>query len=166
MLDTRNGSWWPLEGPNGFDEIFVFNNKLCLFKAPKFYILDTSDNAYYDEVQSVSEIDWNVKSQKLHLNAINFTKHIANLTLYSVLDSNKRVCFQMDVINYRKKMDHAQIQTIEYKVDAIRTFVKRVSYFAVNEFQYNLHQDDEQAIRVPLSLSGITVKYRISGEVR
>lgn len=166
MLDTRNGSWWPLEGPNGFDEIFVFNNRLCLFKAPKFYILDTSDDAYYDEVQSISEIDWNVKSQKLHLNAINFTKHIANFTLYSVLDTDKRVCFQMDVINYRKKMDHAQIQTIEYKVDAIRTFVKRVSYFAVNEFQYNLHQDDEQAIKVPLSLSGITIKYRICGEVR
>lgn len=166
LLDVRNGSWWPLSASEIFSRIFVFDNHVYLFKSPSFFKLDKGDDSYFDQISERCEIRWNIKSQKLHLNAINFSKHIANITLYSVLDSDQRVSFKMDVNNYRKKLDRAEIQTVEYKVDAIRTFVKRVSYFKVNEFQYNLHQDDEETVRLPLSLTGITVKYRISEEVR
>ena len=167
LFDVRNNSWWPLESPETVDKFFVFDNEVVLFKNGNFLALNKTDNDYKDKIGgSEYDINWNFKSQKLHFGAINYNKHIANITLYAVLDSNDIVRFKMEVNNYRKKMDTAEIQSIEYRVDAIRTFVKRVSYFKVNEFQYNIHQDDEEAIKLPLSLSGITVKYRISGEVR
>jgi hypothetical protein len=84
----------------------------------------------------------------------------------SVLDSNNDMSFKMKVNNYRKKIDTTEVQTNEYKIDAIRTYVQRVSFPKVNEFQYELFADDEQLIRVPLSLSGLTIKYRIGSQVR
>lgn len=167
LFDVRNNSWWPLESLETVDKFFVFDNEVVLFKNGTFLTLNKTDDDYKDKIGgSEYDINWNFKSQKLHFGAINYNKHIANITLYAVLDSDDIVRFKMEVNNYRKKMDTAEIQSIEYRVDAIRTFVKRVSYFKVNEFQYNIHQDDEEAIKLPLSLSGITVKYRISGEVR
>ncbi len=166
LFDLRNNSWWPMTYHSSPTEFFVVNDEVLLLSNSKLFKLDKSDNDYYDSDSGSYRIDWNFKSQKLHLNVINYYKHISNLTLYSVLDSDKQVNFVMDVNNYRKTVNTTEIQTISYKVDTIRTYVKRVNFPKVNEFQYNIHQDDEQAIRLPLSLSGITVKYKVSGQVR
>ena len=166
LLDLRNGSWWPISCHLSPDRFYVVNDEVILLADGRLFKLDKSDEDYYDYDGTKHQIDWNFKSQKLHLNAVNYYKHISNLTLYSVLDTDKEMNFVMDVNNYRKQIDTTEIQTISYKVDTIRTFVKRVSYPKVNEFQYNMHQDDEREIRLPLSLSGITIKYKISGQVR
>lgn len=166
LLDLRNNSWWPMSCHLLPIEFYVVDNEVVLLSENKLFKLDKLDENYYDYDGTKRQINWNVKSQKLHLNAVNYYKHISNLTLYSVLDTDSEMNFVMDVNNYRKQIDTTEIQTISYKVDTIRTFVKRVSYPKVNEFQYNMHQDDEREIRLPLSLSGITIKYKISGQVR
>lgn len=166
LLDLRNNSWWPMTYHSLPTEFYVVDNEVLLLSENKLFKLDKSDEDYYDYDGTKHQINWNFKSQKLHLNAVNYYKHISNLTLYSVLDTDREMNFIMDVNNYRKQIDTTEIQTISYKVDTIRTFVKRVSYPKVNEFQYNMHQDDEREIRLPLSLSGITIKYKISGQVR
>ena len=165
-LDVRTGGWWPMTFGRPFNDIVQFNDDLLLLIDNKLYNFDYKDDNYYDIIGTNSHINWHVKSQKLHLNAVNYYKHIANITLLSVLDSDKDMSFTLNVTNYRKGINNVQAQNITYKVDAIRTFVKRVSYPKVNEFQYKLYQDDEQAIRLPLSLSGITIKYRVGGQVR
>jgi hypothetical protein len=166
LLDLRNNSWWPMSCHLMPTEFYVVDNEILLLSENKLFKFDKSDEHYYDYDGAKHQINWNFKSQKLHLNAVNYYKHVSNLTLYSVLDSDREMNFVMDVNNYRKQIDTTEIQTISYKVDTIRTFVKRVSYPKVNEFQYNMHQDDEREIRLPLSLSGITIKYKISGQVR
>ncbi len=166
LLDLRNNSWWPMTYHSLPTEFYVVDNEVLLLSKNKLFKLDKSDENYYDYDGVKHQINWNFKSQKLHLNAVNYYKHISNLTLYSVLDTDREMNFVMDINNYRKQTDTTEIQTISYKVDTIRTFVKRVNYPKVNEFQYNMHQDDEREIRLPLSLSGITIKYKISGQVR
>lgn len=166
VYDGRNASWWPIEIFIKPTKVLDVDNKIVLLANNRLYTLDKSDDKYYDYDGNEHQIDWNIRSQKLHFNAINYCKHIANITLMSVQDSDNDLSFKLRVNNYRKKMDTTDVQTKEYKVDAIRTYVQRMSFPKVNEFQYILFADDEQLIRVPLSLSGITIKYRIGSQVR
>ena len=166
VYDIRNKSWWPIDIFVEPIKVLDVGNKIIVF-SNDLYELDKSDENYFDFDGRIEyNVDWFVKSQKLHFNAINYNKHIANITVLSVLDSNNSMSFKMKINNYRKKIDETEIQSREYKVDAIRTYVQRVSFPKVNEFQYTLISDDEQSIRVPLSLSGITIKYRIGSQVR
>jgi hypothetical protein len=163
VFDLRTGSWWPMRADISIDKFIEIDAKLYGFNG-KFYELCVDDDRYFDEDGSL--IDWYMTSQKLHFNAINYTKHIANITLYSVLDSDNKMQFNLQVKCYRKKTYTTDIETNEFEVDAIRTYVQRLSFPKVNEFQYKLSSDPQQAIRVPLSLSGFTVKYRIGSQVR
>ena len=172
LLDLPNGSWWPWTLPGVVNQLFVDNYKdLNLLRAAincKLVKFDLNDVDYYDFVDYKTDVVWSFKSQKLHFDAINYYKHISNLTLYSVLDGNQdaALSFYLRANNYRKKMDTSEIQTVEYEVDTIRTFVKRVNYPKVNEFQYEIRYKDEDAVKYPLSLSGLTIKYKINGQVR
>lgn len=169
LFDIRNNSWWPIESFANPTKILDVDNQIVPLINHSLYNVSSADESYFDfDGTNKYGIEWNVKSQKLHLNAVNYYKHISNITLMSVLDSDKVMFFKMKINNYRKKIDTTQIQTGDYRVDAIRTYVKRVSFPKVNEFQYNLFSDELQApeIRVPLSLSGLTIKYRIGSQVR
>lgn len=167
VYDLRNGSWWPMESKLSLTKLLEIDNKLYAFNG-NFYEFSIGDSNYDDDVsiQSQRPIDWHLTSQKLHFGAINYSKHIANITLFSVLDSDKPMSFDLTIKCYRKLTNTTEIQTNEFFVDAIRTYVQRLSFPKVNEFQYTLSSDDEQAIRVPLSLSGLTIKYRIGSQVR
>lgn len=172
LLDIRTGSWWPWNLPGVVNQIFVDNRKdLNLLRAivnGKAVKFDLSDTEYFDYVDMRKDVEWSFKSQKLHFDAINYYKHISNLTLYSVLDGdqNAALSFYLRANNYRKRIDVSEMQSVEYDVDTIRTFVKRVNYPKVNEFQYEIRYKDEDAVKYPLSLSGLTIKYKISGQVR
>lgn len=171
LYDFRNKSWWPITLVQGnLSPVVIDENIYFVLTESPYSVLTLSlrDDDYYDEkvTGDVSHINWSIKSQKLHLNAVNNYKHISNITLLSVLDSNDPMQFNLTVTNYRKQSKTTDIQTSEYEVDAIRTFVKRVSFPKVNEFQYKIVNDAESFTKVPLSLSGITVKYRIGSQVR
>ena len=104
----------------------------------------------------------------MHLNANNYYKHIYNITLCSV-DDNSTIAMRLDVNNYRKYVDNDKAGTFKYFIDVLRTFVKRLNYSKVCEFQYTLASDTKDggnAINFPLSLSNITIKYDIGGQVR
>lgn len=175
LFDIRNNSWWPMELT--YDIVkFVndgeFVNVLC---NNALYSFKYNDD-YYDVRGTIkSNIDWYFISQKLHLNAPNYYKHISNITLISVLDSDEDIYLDLTLYNYRKKMHQSEVESFKFNVDSIRTYVKRLNYSKVNEFQYLLTSnvddaaDEEETLnvpKVPLSLSSITVKYKISGQVR
>ena len=145
------------------------------------YELNKLDTNYFDyDGKKHTKIDWFIKSQKLHLNALNNYKHISNITFVSVHDSNilqnaeyniNELDFRLQVNCYRKKIDGNinepdDFVNVNYKVETIRTFVQRLNYSKINEFQYQLSSDEENAIEIPLSLNSITIKYKIGGQVR
>lgn len=176
LLDTRNMSWWPcsyfgnLTKCVGFDEPkFLINNIL--------YKFDNADTEYYDSVDNVTnrKISWFIKSQKLHLNAINYYKHISNMTFVSVhaiekLGNAQVSNFKLQVNNYRKQVngtiDGDDYIAVNYNVNAARTYVLRLNYSKVNEFQYLLSSNEANVIDIPLSLNNITIKYKVSNQVR
>ena len=81
-------------------------------------------------------------------------------------DAKSSLSINLTVKNYRHFVDEGKEEVFDYRVQLIRTFVKRLNYAKVREFQYTLRMDDENAIKLPLSLSAISIKYKIGGQVR
>lgn len=166
VFDIRNNSWWPVSYHKFVDDIVVIDNNVRLLSNGSLHKLDKSHEKYYDYDGTKKDIMWFITSQKLHLSATNYYKHIVNITLSTVLDTDDDVTFDLDIVNYRKDKDLHNPTTLSYKVDSVRTFVQRLNYFKVNEFQYTLKTDSENTKLAPLSLSDITVKYKLTGQVR
>lgn len=189
IYDLRTNSWWrwKLENGNLLYNVYVYNNKPNVSvkgKGTSNNLLDTSDIDYYDDVFNAGKnnISWFVKSQKLHLNAVNYTKHIINIILNTVndgtLENNDRQIV-LKVNNYRNKVSigknianlYNESDTMSFTVDYVRTFVKKLNYYNVNEIEYTLSDfasENDTIIMTakPLSLSCITIKYRITNEVK
>lgn len=181
VFDTRNNSWWPLSSFDKPTKFVTIDNKVEMLSAGNMYDLNKSDADYYDyDGEFVNKVSWFVKSQKLHLSALNNYKHIINMTFVSVHDSNilqnseyniDGLDFKLQVNCYRKKVDGNinsldDYVTVNYRVDTIRTYVQRLNYSKINEFQYQLSSDEENAMDIPLSLNSITIKYKVGGQVR
>ena len=55
---------------------------------------------------------------------------------------------------------------VKFKVDELRTFVKRFNYWKINELQWGLKNDENTVIPDKFELNGITIKYELGEEVR
>lgn len=169
VFDVRNNSWWPWSYEHHLTKLMKYNDEVLAISNGNFYRFDYSNDNYYDYDGNKHHIDWYVVSQKLHLSAINYYKRLSNITLSSVIDipnTDEPVTYDLDILNYRKTLDDGQTQTIGYKVQVLRTYVQRLNYPKVNEFQYTLRTDHDNTVQLPLSLSNITLKYKITGQVR
>lgn len=180
LLDIRNNSWWPLTSLNGITKIVMQNDKPFFLMNRRMFNFSKNETDYYDYDDTAHKIEWFVKSQKLYLNAVNYYKHIVNMTFVSVHDKEllqnanynvDALDFKLQVTNYRKTVNgnignDDEYTTVNYTVESARTYVQRLNYSKVNEFQYMLSSNEQNAINIPLSLSGITVKYKISNQVR
>ena len=178
IFDVRNQSWWKWEYYYPILNILIINNEPeFLTDAPEdnCMYLDYSGINYYDDVifnnyMDESKIDWFVRSQKLHLGTLNYTKNVSSIIINNVEidDVNEDVSFNLSIKNYRTKVSdrYAVPQNLLYEVNALRTYVKRCNSRKVNEFQYTLEYDSDNAIQLPLSVHSIIVKYTISGRVR
>lgn len=184
VYDVRNNSWWPFELQHNPTKFVTIDNEVKLLSKGNMHRFDTSDTKYYDyDGKTQAKVDWFILSQKLHLNALNNYKHIVNMTFVSLhdervlaqgsySDDNQRdFDFKLQTAAYRKRLDsnigsENDYVSVNYEIDVIRTFVQRLNFSKVCEFQYRLSYDPENAIEIPLSLNSITVKYKVGGQVR
>ena len=166
LFDTRNNSWWFNSGKYKFNKIVESDNNVFLLMNNDLFVPNTTDINYYDFDGTKSQIEWFIKSQKLHLNSLNYQKNIRDITLVSVLDSDAPISLNLQIINYRKTVKEGKEQLLEFNVDSIRTFVKHLNCMKVNQLQYVLKNNNDAYIRLPLSLSSISLKYRITRQVR
>lgn len=179
VYDIRNSSWWPITCPENVQKIIVYNDKPEALIVNTIMTLDKSELNYYDYDSEDNKISWFIRSQKLYLDALNYYKHIVNMTFTSSHDKQllddanydtSSISFKLQVNNYRKKLDgyigDDEYTFVNYTVEAARTYVLRLNYSKVNEFEYLLSSDEENAISIPLSLNSITIKYKIGSQVR
>jgi hypothetical protein len=172
LFDIRNSSWWYFDFGIPVHKMGILMNKdwdneICILSNGKLYKLNYDNEEYFDVVNGEKiDIDWFFKSQKLHLNAINYYKHISNITFYGVENTNIPVNVDLSIRNYRKLANEGKAENFEYDVDIIRTFVKRLNYIKVNEFEYELKADLNAYKQSALSLSNISIKYSIGNEVK
>lgn len=164
VFDIRNNSWWHWTFPKPIRKMY-FDGELHLIVDQDFRL--TYDGEYLDSYGTEThKIPWSIESQKLHFDAPNHYKHIINFTFNSLSDRKSPLSIRLDVKNYRKQIDDGKPELFDYKIDVIRTFVKRVNYAKVCEFQYEIRYDDDTYTNVPFEVSAITIKYKITGQVR
>ena len=166
VFDTRNNSWWYNTGNYPIDKIVNNDNAVMLLMKNEMFLPNTTDVNYYDFDAVKSYIDWYIKSQKLHLKSVDYQKNIRDITLISVLDTDKPINCKLQLINYRKSVKEGKEQLLEYNIDTIRTFVKHLNCMKVNQTQYIIKSNEESYLQIPLSLSSINIKYRITRQVR
>ena len=171
VLDMRNMSWWTMEYAT-VQQVVEINKKLYVLSNNILYVLNTDETDYRDDI---GKIEWSLTSQKLHFGAVNYYKQIQNLTLSAVsqIDAiedpiaySLGVNGKLDITNYRKTLSGETDQSIHYQVNLTRTYVARLNYLKVNEFQFTIRSYENQASQLPLMLTNIAIKFKITGQVR
>lgn len=162
VIDLRNGSWWPMEYKQGLVSACVNDGVPLLVSDGSLFAFNTDDESCKD--WDKTPIEWKVTSQKLHFNAPNYYKHLYSLTINAVNDSQRPIAYLLGTTNYRNIANINSDEVMNYQVDVIRSYVKRMNYSKVNEFQYELRNSKSTPSR--LSISNITLKYTITSLVR
>lgn len=169
MYDLTQASWWKWEIPitalialTDQTSLRLINEQLLIFKKSTQYF------DLYESGVSKSVISWYVLSQPLHMKAPNYYKNLKQL-IFQLSDSDntklpKSMLAQIKL--YRKKITLRDPETVMFKIEELRTFVKRFNYWKINEVQWGLSNDDSTATPAPLELNGIGIKYEIGEEVR
>lgn len=163
IYDIRTSSWWKWSYKYAISKIVNINDTITILSNKVLHKLGDDDCTYFDDA---STIDWSLTSQKLHMGAINYYKHIKNITINAISSELESTTFNLGVINYRKSLDERDNEVIEYTVDIARTYVKRLNYGSVNYFQYILSNDTDNVQQSPLSIVDVTIKYGVKGQVR
>ncbi len=162
VMDMRNNSWWLMTYSKGLTSVCTIDYKPLLVSDNSTKILDKDDTTCKDGNGKL--IKWSLTSQKLHFNAPNYYKHVYSLTISAVNDTEKPVSYLVTIVNYRNTVNVDASDVMEYQVDVVRTYVKRLNYSKVNEFQYILYNSTSAPSR--LSISNITTKYTITSLAR
>lgn len=178
VYDTRNQSWWRQILPFGFTQFFIRKGNLIGLRGGVEYRrteeLSGTKNKYMDNLLVDSEttyfrIGWYFKSQKLHLGAPNYFKSIQGMTFFDSAEDNYENIFDLETYSYRDKPYVNGEQNVHYNVRMIRTYLLRMHTMKTNEFQFKISSDNtiaqDDSIR-PIKLSSISIRYRITGEVR
>ena len=164
VLDIRNNSFWPWTVPVTVNKMY-YDSVVHIVNQNDLRL--TYDGDYADVIDNETHrVSWFMESQKLHFDAPNHYKHIINFTFNSLSDRKSPMYLKLDIKNYRKRVDDGKPELFEYAIDVIRTFVKRVNYAKVCEFQYKISSDDDVYTNIPFEASAITIKYKITGQVR
>lgn len=157
LYDLRNGSWWPWTMDAYVSKVVLYNNNIVILAKNELYTLTSGSD---------KSIRWFIKSQPLHLSAINNYKHIDSITFNSVSEYNDSFTCILSITNYRDTVNEDFTEALDYDIDVYKTFVKRLNFSKVNQFQYILQSDNSNSKPIPLSLTSIVVKYGIKERVR
>ena len=163
LYDIKNTAWWYWENP--------YNIKQIVFDGDKVNVLTDTDLLYYDFDTSdfldldVHEIDWLVKSQKLHFGAPNNYKHIRQLVIITSQNTDT-LRYKLKFINYHNLQDLVDVDTVEYDITQLTTMIKRVTFMKLNAFQFVISNDNTDPKPKYFATPNIAIKYRITERVR
>lgn len=163
LLDIRSLTWWPWSYSKNIQNIYESSESVRLLCNGEIYGLSKNDTRYFDDDD---KIFWKIVSQKLHLNAINNYKHISNITINAIENNDRPFTFGLKIKLYRGSVDERPSEIMDYDVDIVKTYVKRLNFMKVNFFQYEMSSDDVTTNPSPLYITSLTIKYKVSNEVR
>lgn len=168
IFDLDESSWWQWQVPLNITMMLTDQIDLKLI-SDTLYIFKES-NVYMDfpKTPQAVMIDWKVQSQPLHMNAPNYYKNMKQLVfqLLEGAESDTQHTLMAQVKLYRKRVTVRDPEVVAFKIEELRTFVKRFNYWKINEVQWGLGADLETATPAQLRLNGISVKYELGEEVR
>jgi len=168
LYNLVSNTWWRWEVPINIEK--AITDQIDLSVVSQLLYRFKEMNVYYDFANTYNEveIDWFIRSQPLFMNAPTYYKNLRQLVFqfYDSEDADKKRTLNTKIVLYRKKVTDREPETILFKVDEYRTFVKRFNYWKINEVQWELSNDKNNSLPRQLKLNGISVKYELGYEVR
>lgn len=168
IFDLDESSWWQWEVP--INIVMTLTDQIDLKLISDTLYVFKESNVYMDFPKTPREtmIDWKVQSQPLHMNAPNYYKNMKQLVfqLLEGAESDTQHTLMAQIKLYRKRVTVRDPEVVAFKIEELRTFVKRFNYWKINEVQWGLGADLETATPTQLRLNGISVKYELGEEVR
>jgi len=163
MLDLRSMTWWLLTSPFAISKIttnqFDFN-----IISNGLYKYDLESPIYKDVTSR--DIEWQVESQPNPFKVPTYYKNLKQIIFQLEESNNVEQTILIQIKLYRKQFTLREPETIKFKIDSFKTVIKRFNYWKINELQWGLAADVENANPAQLRLNGLTIKYEISEEVR
>lgn len=140
------------------------------------FLFDTSDQSKYTDdlihkalvdgevkIDASQRIDWYVKSQRLHFDAINNYKCVKSVGLMTKAEGPIRLSLMTKA--YRDFYHPEYHETFEFDVNEQKTFFRKTNMMHLTNFQYQLSNADEE-IDIPLKLNSICIKYEVKEAIR
>ena len=127
---------------------------------------DIKTSVYGDRIVykfAENTIDWLFMTQKLHFGAINNYKFIRSININTNGMGNLVTKFTTKV--YRDLYHPEDNETVEIKINDLRSYVKRYNLMHVTNFTYGLENDTTNTPE-QLSINSMSVKYEIKGIIR
>lgn len=183
LYDFRINAWWFWQVPVNINRLFTDQEELTVISSdaeePLVFKRDTTlyygdllvspasiVNMFRNDKTKFIDIEWFLVSQPLHFNAPSYYKNIKQLIFQLDEDVRTNETIDAQIKLYRKKVTVREPEIIEFKVDELRTFVKRFNYWKINELQWALSNDQDTVTPAQIKLNTVTVKYEIGDEVR
>ena len=168
LYDLKENAWWKWEI---FDNALIALSDQIDLKIIKDQLLIFKDSErYYDMSEAGRDIpiEWYIMSQPLHFDTPNHYKNLRQLVFQFAdhFKTNRPKTMNAQIKLYRKKITVREPECVNFKIEELRTFVKRFNYWKINEVQWALSNDPYTADPQPLELNGIDIKYEIGEEVR
>lgn len=111
-------------------------------------------------------IDWYFTSQRLHFDQINNYKAIKAINFN--VKGDETITAKLFTKAFRSLYHPEQSETIEVKMNDIRTFVKRFNLMHVIDFQYKIavDRDTDASRRRQFKLNALSIKYEVKERIR
>lgn len=109
-------------------------------------------------------IDWHFTSQRLHFGQINNYKRVTGITLN--LKGTEVTRAKLSTKAYRDLYHPEDSDTMEIKINDIRTFVKRFNLMHLVNFQYKIENDKSTENQTQFKLNSLSLKYEVKEKIR
>lgn len=180
LYNLTSNSWWRWQIPKNVyrvmtdqERLWCIDNLLYRFKDQRELKTDGTleQRRYFDfsETENGSEINWFIKSQPLHFKAPTHYKNIKQI-IFQFYDIDETTSYDKtldaQIKLYRKKITITEPETIDFKIEGLRTFVKRFNYWKINELQWAISNDTDTIMPAQFEINNVSIKYEIGDEVR
>lgn len=162
---TEDGAKFPEFSDESMREIGYYDDTVENAVNGLITVVHENDR-YGDRVirhRASSTIDWYVVSQRLHFEQINNYKCIKGLTVN--LKGLQPLKAKLSTKAFRDVYHPEDSDSVEVKINELRTFLMRLHLMHVVNFQYRLENDIEE-MPTQLKLNSLSIKYEVKERVR
>lgn len=165
LYDISNSAWWKWTLPDNITKIYwdTENDVLIVLMSNVLYYFNFDTDDFYDYGTKV--INWNFKSQKLHLSAPNNYKHIRRISIVTTQNTEK-MRYKLKFTNYKSWERLQDKYVVEYDIDNLNTLIQKVNFMKCNAFQFEISNDTTWSNPQKFVVSNIAIKYRVTEDIR
>lgn len=162
LYDMKRQAWWHWTVTNNVKQI-IYNNEVLLLLLNN-HVLYFDLNAQEFKDYGDTFIDWKIATQRLHFGAPNNYKHLRAVNVIG--QDEVKLRYGMRFYNYRNVNGTSADDVVDFEIESLNNCITRVGFIKTNAFQIEFFADKTDESPTKFIASNISVKYRITENVR